>query len=202
MKGIYKITSPSGRSYIGQSIDIKRRWEGYRKDGCQDQIRLQRSFNKYAVDQHYLEIKEECENLNERERFYQEEFNTVESGLNLRYTKTDDKSGTLSKETCKRMSKSKLGELNHMFGQTHSEETKEKIRKKRTGWKAPQELRDKLSKQRKGKPKLDSHKKALAYAMSSNPKNIFNHTVICPHCGKEGQKPNMKRWHFDKCKRK
>ena len=24
--------------------------------------------------------------------------------------------------------------------------------------------------------------------------------VICPHCGKEGGKPVMKRYHFDKCK--
>ena len=25
-------------------------------------------------------------------------------------------------------------------------------------------------------------------------------TVICPHCGKEGNYMVMKRWHFDKCK--
>jgi predicted GIY-YIG superfamily endonuclease len=25
--GIYKITSPSGKIYIGQSIDIEKRWE-------------------------------------------------------------------------------------------------------------------------------------------------------------------------------
>lgn len=24
--------------------------------------------------------------------------------------------------------------------------------------------------------------------------------VTCPHCGKSGAKPGMKRWHFDKCK--
>jgi|TARA_R110002167_G_C12425661_1_gene629314 hypothetical protein len=24
--------------------------------------------------------------------------------------------------------------------------------------------------------------------------------VACPHCGKEGNIPNMKRWHFDNCK--
>lgn len=28
--GIYKITSPSGKIYIGQSIDIKRRWLDYK----------------------------------------------------------------------------------------------------------------------------------------------------------------------------
>ena len=33
---------------------------------------------------------------------------------------------------------------------------------------------------------------------------VTNHpnTIIveCPHCGKQGGKPNMRRWHFDKCK--
>ena len=29
MIGIYKITSPSGKVYIGQSIDIERRWKKY-----------------------------------------------------------------------------------------------------------------------------------------------------------------------------
>lgn len=28
----------------------------------------------------------------------------------------------------------------------------------------------------------------------------FVKKVICPHCGKEGDKPLMKRWHFDNCK--
>jgi len=27
-------------------------------------------------------------------------------------------------------------------------------------------------------------------------------TIICPHCKKEGDKGNMKRWHFDNCKLK
>lgn len=31
---------------------------------------------------------------------------------------------------------------------------------------------------------------------------INTRTAVCPHCGKEGQEANMKRWHFDKCKHK
>lgn len=30
MIGIYKITSPSNRIYIGQSIDIEARWKSYK----------------------------------------------------------------------------------------------------------------------------------------------------------------------------
>ena len=35
-----------------------------------------------------------------------------------------------------------------------------------------------------------------------SPRHVNNQTVICPHCGKEGSVPNMKRWHFEKCKKK
>lgn len=33
-------------------------------------------------------------------------------------------------------------------------------------------------------------------------KNPNNTIVTCPHCGKQGSKPGMKTWHFDKCKNK
>lgn len=32
--GIYKITSPSNKIYIGQSTNITRRWDEYRKLQC------------------------------------------------------------------------------------------------------------------------------------------------------------------------
>jgi len=31
-------------------------------------------------------------------------------------------------------------------------------------------------------------------------KTINNLEYTCPHCGKEGRSPSMKRWHFDRCK--
>lgn len=61
-------------------------------------------------------------------------------------------------------------ELNPFYGKHHSEETLKKLRK----------------------PKVDT----------SNMKFRSNNStkVSCPHCGKEGQLTNMKRWHFDNCK--
>lgn len=38
-----------------------------------------------------------------------------------------------------------------------------------------------------------------AYATGRNPNNEI---VECPHCGKQGAKPGLKRWHFDNCKSK
>lgn len=103
--GIYKITSPSNRVYIGQSNDIRRRiLTYYEPKGGSSQVRLKASFNKHGIDLHALIILEECEEdlLNERERYWQEQYNVLsKNGLNCKMTTTLDKSGTLSDETKK-----------------------------------------------------------------------------------------------------
>lgn len=103
MTGIYKITNPLGRIYIGQSVDIERRFCSYNHlRHCSQQHKLYRSFLKYSVLSHIFEILEECdeEQLNERERYWQDYFNVLsDTGLNLKLTKTTDRSGRMSKES-------------------------------------------------------------------------------------------------------
>ena len=112
--GIYKITSPTGRTYIGQSVHINKRFNSYSKKGqCNPQIRLNKSFLKYGVINHKFEIVEECKinELNDRERYYQDLYNVTcpYKGLNCRLTTTNDKSGKLSEETKSKMSKAHKG---------------------------------------------------------------------------------------------
>lgn len=53
ISGIYKITSPSGRVYIGQSWNIKHRWYTYRCPGFRKtQPKLYASFHKYGARNH------------------------------------------------------------------------------------------------------------------------------------------------------
>ncbi len=54
--GIYKITSPSNHIYIGQSRDIDRRINVYRKYNCIKQPRLYNSLIKYGFENHKIEI--------------------------------------------------------------------------------------------------------------------------------------------------
>lgn len=92
MIGIYKITNPNNKVYIGQSIDIQRRFNEHKRYNKQDyKNKLYNSFNKYGYDNHTFEIIEEClvEKLNERERYYQDLYNCVENGLNILYTNTE-----------------------------------------------------------------------------------------------------------------
>ena len=70
--GIYKITSPSNKIYIGQSSNITLRWYYYNKYLAKSQPKLNNSFNKHGYENHKFEILEECskEALNEREIYY------------------------------------------------------------------------------------------------------------------------------------
>lgn len=87
ISGIYKITSPSKRIYIGQSVSIIDRWKTYKNYDCKSQIKLFKSFKKYTVEEHIFEIIEQCPNnkLTERELFWQKFYNSVKEGLNCKY---------------------------------------------------------------------------------------------------------------------
>jgi group I intron endonuclease len=87
MIGIYKITSPSKKVYIGQSRNIKKRWNDYsvHKKKQKDQTAIFYSLKKYGKENHVFEVIEECslEELNEREIYYIEKYDSVNNGLNI-----------------------------------------------------------------------------------------------------------------------
>jgi len=147
MTGIYLIQSPTEKIYIGQAIDIEKRWETYKKYECKGQIHLYNSFKKYGVENHSFHIAYECEekDLNKEERFYQDVFDvTGKNGLNCKLTKTDDRSGSLSDETKRKISKSHKGKI-------VSEVTKLKMSEANKGKILSDVTREKMSKTRKGK---------------------------------------------------
>jgi group I intron endonuclease len=105
MIGIYKITSPKGRVYIGQSVDVEKREVDYMHlRNCKAQTKLYRSLVKYGVFNHIFEIVEQCTitQLNERERYWQDFYNVLEEGLNCRLTTTRSKSGKVSEESIRK----------------------------------------------------------------------------------------------------
>lgn len=77
--------------------------------------------------------------------------------------------------------KDSFGEQNNFYGKHHSVESKQKMSEKLTG-----------------KVRTDKFKQNLSSMYLGKPKPI----VKCPNCGKEGGLPQMKRYHFDNCKRR
>lgn len=132
MIGIYKITSPSGRVYIGQSVNIERRWKFYKGLHCKDQPKIYNSLVKYGVENHSFEVVIECkeQDLNKFERYYQELYSSEKVSLNCSFVGYNDISGRRSEETKVKISKAlkgrvgKRGADNYMYGKTHSDEVR------------------------------------------------------------------------------
>jgi len=141
MTGIYKIISPKGKIYIGQAIDIDKRFISYNKLKCKYQPRLYNSFKKYGVQNHIFEIIEECsvEELNIRERYWQDYYNVIgKNGLNCLLTSTTDKIKVISDEM-----KEKIRIKTKKY--RHTNEAKNKIKKSLTGRVHSYETRKKIS---------------------------------------------------------
>ena len=161
--GIYKITSPTKKIYIGQSIDIDKRFNQYKKLECKTQTRLYNSFLKYGIINHKFEIITECDinQLNEQERYFQECYNVMsKNGLNCRLTTSEDRSGELSIDTKQKLSKAKIGNKNTL-GFKHSVETKEKMSIAGKGRIVSVETRLKLKKLGTGRTHSDETKHKL-----------------------------------------
>lgn len=164
MIGIYKITSPSNRIYIGQSVDIQSRWIKHKRSKLK--TKLCNSFTKYGFENHIFEILEECDIkfLNERERYWQDFYNVLgKNGLNLKLTNTKDKSGNLHeqtkfkisnrKRTFEEIEKSRISRI----GLKRNFEQKENIKNGRVYGKMSQEQKNKISFSNKGKkPSIES----------------------------------------------
>lgn len=146
MIGIYMITSPLKKIYIGQSINIEKRFLKYKSINCKNQIILYRSLKKYGFEKHKFQILCECEilELNDKERYYQDLYSAISvSGLNCKLTKSGDRNGALSDETKLKISignkgkvisdeqRLRLKTLN--LGRKHSAETKLKMSLSRIG---------------------------------------------------------------------
>lgn len=103
MIGIYKITSPSGKVYIGQSWDIKKRWYAYKSDSGKGQRHLYNSLKKYGSRNHFYEILTELPKdvtqdiLNNYEAYYINQYREV--GYELLNLKEGGSNGKHSAET-------------------------------------------------------------------------------------------------------
>lgn len=88
--GIQKITNlENGMMYIGQSVNIKDRWGSHIKAGLGAESatrnKLYLAMSTFGVENFTFEILEECssEQLNEREKFYIEFYDSANYGYNV-----------------------------------------------------------------------------------------------------------------------
>jgi len=180
MIGIYKITSPSNKVYIGQSFDIDRRIYRYRRLECKGQTIIYRSLLKYGFHNHKFEIicelPKDISNsiLNKYEEFYISQY--TECGFNMMNLKGGGLNGLYSEDSKKKMS----------ISQRNKKPISEETRKK---------LSDNSSRYWKGKSIPECIKENMRV-----PK-VNKTTYECPFCLLIGVGPNMIRYHFKNCKK-
>jgi len=192
MIGIYKITSPSGKIYIGQTTNFTRRKNFYKNGAQIAQTRIYYSLQKYGYELHNIEFIEHClvENLNERERHWQDFYNVIGSnGLNCRLTEAENKSGFMSDETKIKMAKSRKGRITKdetrkklsliWKGRKHTEETKLKMSNSAKGKKLTYEHIAKLPQNQKGykRPNISESTRLKLSLTSAKARVIFQYDL-------------------------
>ena len=150
MVGIYKITNPEGKSYIGLSKNIEQRWVSHKNLQFKGNLKLKNSLKLYSIESHiwdiievidieHLSLHEGNALLRKRERYWILFYDSFKKGLN----ENGGGSGCGS----------------------HTEESKQKISKSlkdkpkppdfgenRKKWQDDKEWREKVSASKKGKP--------------------------------------------------
>ena len=118
----------NGKKYIGQTTrSVEERWKEHLRKTITYDHPFSRALRKYNEEDFSLEVLCECscqEELDTKEVYYIENLNTISPfGYNCTYGGVG---GKLSKETVRKISSS-------LIGKTHSDETKRKMSVSRTG---------------------------------------------------------------------
>lgn len=148
---IYKITSPSGKVYIGQSKNYNKRLKNYKNLESKYQVKLHNSFLFYGVESHKFEIVYQFPNdisqdiVNNYEILYWQQYK--DCGVEMLNTREPGTQGKISLESREKMSKSRKGIK-------HSPEWTEKIRQSNIGQKRSKEGIENMIKSR---PRSSSH---------------------------------------------
>lgn len=192
MTGIYKITSPTEKIYIGQSVDIRGRKNNYKNLRCKGQAKLYSSFISHGWNKHIFEVVYELPKdvhqsvLNNFEIFYWSQFkeagcemlNLKEPGHNGRHSEQTkiklseiQKGKTVSEETKKKQSLASTGRV-------HTEEAKLKIKQYFTGRPRTPETIEKMRKALTGKKMSEETKRKMSEAQKKRQELLrkFNQT--------------------------
>jgi len=186
--GIYKITSPTGKIYIGQSINFIKRLNNYKNLQCKEQKRIYNSLKKYGFDAHYFEIIHELpkdvkqEILDQYETLYWKQYKDL--GFKMLNLKEPGKGiGKLSKITKNRIGRGNKGKLK-LKPEGFGEKVSKRLKGNKYGCvknKHSKEFLENLNKRLKGNKYLLGHNmtKESKIKMSKS-KDSVKKRIYCP----------------------
>ena len=150
---IYLLRSPSGKYYIGQTIQhVEKRWKDYRRLNCKSQSKLFNALRKYGSNNFVFKVIDFCENkeeMDDKEKFYIKNYDSIKNGYNHQI-------GGRGQYQSSNKTKNQRGEgkVFYWTGKHHSDETKRKLSLQRIG--------------RRTKPHTEEWKKVLSEKMMGN----------------------------------
>ena len=205
MKGIiYKYTSPSGKSYIGQTVRPEERMEEHKRvieDGA-----FHRAIKKYGFENFKYEVlvtvdlddeQELKQKLDFFEKFYIKKYHSYEDGYNMTLGGDGCLGRVFSDEAKRKMSEAHKGKPSANKGKHFmSDEAREKISSAKKGKKLgvmSDEHKQKLSDSHKGKVFSDEHKAKISEVnkgktMSEETKRKMSESLKLYHQRKKLQK--------------
>lgn len=188
ISGIYKWTSPSGKSYIGQAINLKKRCREFKRTNCYYTSKgsaIDNARAKYPNWEDWkYEVLEECsiDQLDEREIYWINFYETYKKGYNSTTGGDGTKGRVLTEEQKQKLSERQLkaiqeGKLNEWWSSERlKKQTSERF--KNRVW--TEEQKQKISDALKGQPLLEETKLKISQSLkekyASGFKNV-NHTM-------------------------
>lgn len=161
-KGVYCLTSPSGKRYVGVGCSkngIEDRWRKYKKLHCKDQPKLYNALKKYGPENFKYEVileTDDTDNAKRSEMYLIDVWNLQDDAFGYNITSGGDgsngfkhslesinkiKNRIISEETKLKMSiaqkEYRKNNTHPMLGKSHRKESKLKISLSNTGKKSP-----------------------------------------------------------------
>ncbi len=181
---IYKLTSPNGKIYIGQTINITNRHRKYKYNEFKGQTKLWNNCQKYnwnpidtfEIIDNWVPIHD----LDNREQFWIEHFDSYNTGLNSDLGGKTRRGFKHTEETKEKLRLANIGKKHtdetkkkiSKASKNMSDETKKKIGDSSRGKKLTEEHRKKIGEANKGKKLTEEQKLKISEANKGNTKML------------------------------
>lgn len=126
VSGVYKITNPNGKVYIGKSCHIKRRFIEHKNCSKTGKTKLYNSIRKYGIENHTIEViflSDIQYEMDKMESIYIRYYDSINTGLNH----IDELNG-----------------INGFLGKKHTEENVLKIKERMKGYKPENAIKKRM----------------------------------------------------------
>ena len=198
---IYRCTNlVNGKVYIGFTVDLHRRKAVHLSSSKKEDTKFYRAIRKYGAESFVWEIIyqsydfDHC--LKVMEPYFIQEYDSFSAGYNSTMGGDGARGQILSEDARRKISEGNKVPKPSSGNRDKSPERLEKLAEiRKLIPPVSEETKNKCSESLKGKPKSKEHIEAMKNRRQDTT------TLVCPFCGKEGDYKNMKRWHFNNCKK-